>query len=299
MVKKISLPKFDITSNVPYAQFVQNVTKRPTDVPTVQTPAMNNSRMNLFKALAKAKNKTVKTDESPSSPNLEVISKPNLEVISTPIPSPSPTLPETKTTSPVEIKSFKTPPSVSPSEDSFEMTPNQSEELINTEIAKIRFLKQFFLYTHSYSKYLNSRRSERKRRSCTSTEKTDFHYGNWELWEQKNAKKKKSQYLCSPPAKRVVKRKSNESDEPPAKLAKKTISRKSSSSSTSLCSLGDDYFKLCVVCYSSGENILTCSDCPAFFHRRCHKFYPTEFVNLFGTHCPNCIKDKHKLHNAS
>lgn len=253
---------------------------------------MNNSRMNLFKALAKAKNQTVKTDDS---------SSPNPEEISTPIPSPtpSPTLPETKSISPVEIKTTKSPvPSVSASDDSFEMKQNQTEESTNTEIAKIRFLKQFYLYTHSYSKYLNSRRSERKRRSCTSTEKTDFHYGNWELWEQKNAKRKKSQYLCSPPAKRVVKRKSNESDEPPKKLSKKTISRKSSSSSTSLCSLGDDYFKLCVVCYSSGDNILTCSDCPAFFHRRCHKNCATEFVNLIGTHCPNCIKDKHKVHTA-
>lgn len=286
-VKKISLPKFDIKSKVPYAQFVKNVTSAPdaNSSPTVQTPAMNNSRMNLFKALAKAKNQTVKTDETPNPEEI-------------PTPTPSPPLTKSKSTSPVEIKSIKkteSPPSVSTSEDSFEMKTNQPEEPLNDEIAKIRFLKQFYLYTHSYSKYLNSRRSERKRRSCTSTEKTDFHYGNWELWEQKNAKRKKGQYLCSPPAKRVIKRISNESEEPPTKLAKKKISRQSSSSSTSLCSLGDDYFKLCVVCYSSGENIVTCSDCPAFFHRRCHKNCASEFINLIGTHCPNCIRDKHKV----
>lgn len=290
-VKKISLPQFDLKSKVPYAQFVKNVTSAPDTkvTPAVQTPAMNNSRMNLFKALAKAKNQTVKSDETPStSPS------PTSEETPTTSPSPPPTVSKSKSVSPVDdkslIKKIESPPSVSASDDSFEMKTSPDDQK-NDEIAKIRFLKQFFLYTHSYSKYLNSRRSERKRRSCTSTEKTDFHYGNWELWEQKNAKRKKL-YLLSPPAKRRVNQKSNETDE--SKVVKKS-SRQSSTSSSSLCSLGDDYFKLCVVCYSSGENILTCSDCPAFFHRRCHKLLVSEFVNLLGTHCPNCIREKHKV----
>lgn len=248
--------------------------------------------MNLFKALAKAKNQTVTIDETPTSPKPAEI----------PTPSSSPPITKSKSTSPVEkntIQKTDSPPSVSTSEDSFEMKTSQPEEKLDDEIAKIRFLKQFYLYTHSYSKYLNSRRTERKRRSCTSTEKTDFHYGNWALWEQKNAQRKKGQYLCSPPAKRVAKRTSNESEEPPTKLAKKEISRKSTSSSTSLCSLGDDYFKLCVVCYCNGENILSCSDCPAFFHRRCHKSCMPAFVNLVESHCPNCVREKINVYYAS
>uniref|UniRef100_A0A182WDH6 Uncharacterized protein n=1 Tax=Anopheles minimus TaxID=112268 RepID=A0A182WDH6_9DIPT len=46
------------------------------------------------------------------------------------------------------------------------------------------FLKLFGLYTIEDSNLLKGRKNERKRRSCCSTERKDFHYGRFDYYEQ-------------------------------------------------------------------------------------------------------------------
>lgn len=53
--------------------------------------------------------------------------------------------------------------------------PDEDEE--PTTLGKEAFLRVFGLCTLTYHAFLSSRRSERKRRNVTSTEKGDFHYG--------------------------------------------------------------------------------------------------------------------------
>uniref|UniRef100_A0AAG5DJ31 PHD-type domain-containing protein n=1 Tax=Anopheles atroparvus TaxID=41427 RepID=A0AAG5DJ31_ANOAO len=52
------------------------------------------------------------------------------------------------------------------------------------ELDQYGFLKHFGLYTIADSDLLKGRKSERKRRSCYSTERKDFHYGRLDYFEQ-------------------------------------------------------------------------------------------------------------------
>lgn len=52
-----------------------------------------------------------------------------------------------------------------------------------TEYTQEEFLALFKLITPQVAESLKLRRSERKRRNCTKNEKTDYHYGNFDLNE--------------------------------------------------------------------------------------------------------------------
>lgn len=51
---------------------------------------------------------------------------------------------------------------------------------------QIEFLEMFKLITPETLEKLKTRRSERKKRTCTKNQKTDFHYGNFDLNEVSN-----------------------------------------------------------------------------------------------------------------
>lgn len=90
------------------------------------------------------------------------------------------------------------------SEDTFEYPELPQEDEEPTVLIKEQFLRIFGLYTHSYSQFLKSRRTERRRRNCTSTERGDFHYGRLDMFEKQYAGKRSNrQFLYSPPATRA------------------------------------------------------------------------------------------------
>lgn len=61
--------------------------------------------------------------------------------------------------------------------------PMPMEPPPKTDYSQIEFLGLFKLITPQVAESLKLRRSERKRRNCTKNEKTDFHYGNFDLNE--------------------------------------------------------------------------------------------------------------------
>ncbi|XP_035898049.1 uncharacterized protein LOC118505812 isoform X2 [Anopheles stephensi] len=75
-------------------------------------------------------------------------------------------------------------------DSSIERLPMPPEEPTNAlptsidEWEQYSFLKLFGLYTIEDSNLLKGRKNERKRRSCCSTERKDFHYGRFDYYEQ-------------------------------------------------------------------------------------------------------------------
>lgn len=61
--------------------------------------------------------------------------------------------------------------------------PMPIESPPKTEYSQEEFLALFKLITPLVAESLKIRRSERKRRNCTKNEKTDYHYGNFDLNE--------------------------------------------------------------------------------------------------------------------
>lgn len=62
--------------------------------------------------------------------------------------------------------------------------PNLPEEPSSKdEYNQVEFLEMFKLITPETLEKIKTRRSERKKRTCTKNQKTDFHYGNFDLNE--------------------------------------------------------------------------------------------------------------------
>lgn len=203
------------------------------------TPAISSSRLNLRNALNKAKvrmstNNTAGTSQAAIIADSNVQKNTNSSSSSSSAsasPSPSPT------------------PSTSPliSDESYDVVEmyEDEDESGNQEQKPIRkedFLQIFGLYTHEHSKYLQTRRSERRRRSVKNTEKTDFHYGRFDVMEMKRVGKRGQggkMVLYSPPATRSFrKRRRNDAGD--------TKSTTSSSSG----SVSDE--KVCSTCHKGG-----------------------------------------------
>lgn len=117
--------------------------------------------------------------------------------------------PKTKAESPEVTSSSQ---SSNASADNLSDLMEMSDDKESTILGKEAFLRLFGLYTHTYSDYLKTRRSTRKRRNCTSTERGDFHYGRFDLFErQYSNKRNKCQFLYSPPATRAKRQRRVES----------------------------------------------------------------------------------------
>lgn len=72
-------------------------------------------------------------------------------------------------------------PTSSSGENDVTDLPDEDEE--PTTLGKEAFMRVFGLCTQNFYTYLKARRSERKRRNVTSTERRDFHYGKLDLYE--------------------------------------------------------------------------------------------------------------------
>jgi hypothetical protein len=149
-VKKISAPKGDIT----------------------------HSRMNLLRALSRVKteddeNKVMRSDEEFSEKSSSLDGN---EEIETP-----PTFRRgRKRKTPTGIHSEES----SDSGDYMKYYPNLPDEPEpKLEYNQIEFLDIFNLITPETLAKLKTRKSERKKRTCTKNQKNDFHYGNFDLNE--------------------------------------------------------------------------------------------------------------------
>lgn len=80
-------------------------------------------------------------------------------------------------------RSGKSPSPTSSSGDSNDAVELPEEDEEPTTLGKEAFMRVFGLCTQNYYTFLTQRRSERKRRNVTSTEKRDFHYGKLDLYE--------------------------------------------------------------------------------------------------------------------
>lgn len=173
--------------------------KQEEDYEPQELPAtVAKSRMNLLQALNKAKNNSLsikaEPEESPKPvvPTFSARQKPMPKTRSDPLPGSSNKRPSSGASSDSSPNSrSSTPLSVKVSDDSStDRVPMPIEEYYESqplhidELEQPVFLKFFGLLTLEESKALTTRKTERKRRSCNSTERKDFHYGKIDYYEQ-------------------------------------------------------------------------------------------------------------------
>lgn len=210
---------------------------------------MNLVRMRLSAALCKAKDaQSQQTRIQPDSP----------ETIASQSESP-PSVTQTLT-----VKCNTTP--LSSSQSSNDSSPSATEvepmcEVDASEMEQDKFLGLFNLFTPSHMTYLMNRRPQRKKRVCTSTERMDYYYGKYDLFEKQFTKRNKRQFLYSPPATRAKRRIASNG------LAKDVIKtaaaakrnnkgmKSNASSSSSLSSNGSLGLseKVCLTCYKRSK----------------------------------------------
>lgn len=235
---EIGIKKFDVKKVEPKSQ------PQPVEEPKPQSAAINLVRMRLAAALCKAK-ETTKTQANRPTIRIETESP--------------------ETVSPVLTVKCDTPLSSSQSSNasstssSIELEPIK-DELDPAELGQETFLRMFGLCTPAYTEYLMNRRPQRKKRTCTSTERMDFHYGKFELFEKQFSKRNKRQFLYSPPATRAKRRIGSNGSNPSAKEtavpSKRTKGIKSNaSSSSSLSSNGSNSSeRVCLTCYKRSKS---------------------------------------------
>ncbi|XP_049541548.1 uncharacterized protein LOC125954913 [Anopheles darlingi] len=170
------------------------------------------------------------------------------------------------------------------------------------------FLKLYGLYTLEDSRLLKERKNERKRRSCCSTERKDFHYGRYDQFEQQyyvlskrrtNGNKRPALlYTATTVAERCMSHRkqqqqqrggggswSTTSTEPSPPLASSTedvaaivppMSRSESPASEPVADSSTTILepdnKICLVCNEPGtsDSLSACVECCNFYHINCH-----------------------------
>ncbi|XP_052889787.1 uncharacterized protein LOC128298077 isoform X2 [Anopheles moucheti] len=148
------------------------------------------------------------------------------------------------------------------------------------------FLKLFGLYTIEDSNLLKGRKNERKRRSCCSTERKDFHYGRFDYYEQQFYIVQKRRYnvnkrllfTATSAEKSIKKRKPWSSlvmPAPPSSLSVEVSSAdgKASFQGDSLESVIEPVSKFCFVCKkedTTADSLNACVDCSNLYHLSCH-----------------------------
>lgn len=272
----------------PKAERIQLPAEEKTASSQPAAPQINVSRLKLKEALFKAKIKKT----SPEKPAKKSKSA-SPERVKQP--------PKTMTT----CKS-----SSASSEDIFEAIDWSKEEEQPIELGKEAFMRLFGLFTHSHSHYLSKRRTERKRRNCTTTEHRDYYYSKLELFERQYAKHNKRQFLYSPPATRAKKQQ---------RVATDIVLNASGIVSNASRGQGNsnnrpNLEKVCVSCFKKSEyigsiaesqvyfqsfsfflccftdNLLECKICFGKYHFTCHKM---NGANKEKT-CPICIHPRRR-----
>uniref|UniRef100_A0A182MYJ5 PHD-type domain-containing protein n=1 Tax=Anopheles dirus TaxID=7168 RepID=A0A182MYJ5_9DIPT len=166
------------------------------------------------------------------------------------------------------------------------------------ELGQASYLRYFGLYTPDEAKALKERKRERKRRSCYSTERKDFHYGKLDYYEQQQqyqvarATKRQNQrpILYSPPVAVAKKRK-----HPPPPTQQQSSSSSSSVGRPRLPPaniFAAMDIRSCFVCYKTGttDELSACMNCCNIYHLDCHKIdEQDDAYRQRDNLCPVCL----------
>ncbi|XP_055640158.1 uncharacterized protein LOC129777726 isoform X2 [Toxorhynchites rutilus septentrionalis] len=308
----------------------------PQELPA--TVAIKKSRLNLLQALNKAKNSCNLSQSQPEEqPKFATVSprhKGITKVKSDPLPVTSKRASSGASSDSSANSRSSTPISTKASDDSSadRTPPGPIEDYVEpqpTDIAELEqpvFLKFFGLLTLEESKALATRKTERKRRSCNSTERKDFHYGKIDYYEQQShhitRRRNKRPILYSPPATRGVKKRKHFDTIAATTGAGTTTARSASGSSGSSpsCSaaaataatasagtrvaagdssklvLAELESKTCIVCNKSGsaDSLSACVYCCNIYHLRCHSnsIFNPQLLRQRDNICPVCLQKK-------
>nr|XP_029710958.1 uncharacterized protein LOC109403483 [Aedes albopictus] len=312
----------------------------PEELPA--TVAIKKSRMNLLQALNKAKNLTLGGQpEELSKPVASGFAagrqKGMIKTRSDPLPGSSGKRSSSRGASSDSSPNSRssTPLSVKASDDSsIDRAPMPIEEYCEpqpTDIAELEqpvFLKFFGLLTLEASKALATRKTERKRRSCNSTERKDFHYGKIDYYEQQVShiarRRNKRPTLYSPPSTRGVKKRKH-FDLIASSTGAGTLRAASAATGTSSSGAGQQRDqsgqqqrvgsgtstsgegpkssvlaglenKICIVCNKSGspDSLSACVYCCNIYHLRCHSnsIFNPQLLRQRDNICPVCLQKK-------
>uniref|UniRef100_A0A182JUY0 Uncharacterized protein n=1 Tax=Anopheles christyi TaxID=43041 RepID=A0A182JUY0_9DIPT len=190
--------------------------------------------------------------------------------------------------------------------------PVESRPTSISEMEQSSFLRYFRLYLPEEVKAMKERKSERKRRSCYSTERKDFHYGKLDYYEQQQqyqaARSSKRTHqrpiLYSPPVAVAKKRK----QPPPVAVAPPLPPRQQSlagsgGGSTARSTAGRSRLqpanifaamdkRSCFVCFKSGttDELGACMNCCNIYHLSCHTIdEQSEAYRQRDDLCPVCL----------
>ncbi|XP_065077433.1 uncharacterized protein Lint-1 [Ochlerotatus camptorhynchus] len=310
----------------------------PQELPA--TVAIKKSRMNLLQALNKAKNSSL-TQSQPEVQSKPVVTafvtrqKGIIKTRSDPLPGSSSKRPSSGASSDSSPNSrSSTPLSVKASDDSsVDRAPMPIEEYLEyqpldiDELEQPVFLKFFGLLTLEESKALTTRKTERKRRSCNSTERKDFHYGKIDYYEQQmthiTRRRSKRPILYSPPSTRGVKKRKHfdliasstgagtvrsgagpssgsaaggtggQQQQQQQRVVAAAAVGDSGSSKLVLTELEN---KICIVCNKSGsaDSLSACVYCCNIYHLRCHSnsIFNPQLLRQRDNICPVCLQKK-------
>ncbi|XP_053675300.1 uncharacterized protein LOC128725568 [Anopheles nili] len=168
------------------------------------------------------------------------------------------------------------------------------------ELEQPVFLRFFGLFTPDEIKAVRERKRERKRRSCYSTERKDFHYGKLDYCDQQQqyqavrATKKTHQrpILYSPPV--AVAKKRKLPPPPPQTMSHETTAggplRHRQPSPANIFAAMDN--RSCFVCHKSGstDELSACMNCCNIYHLNCHKIDDgSEAYRQRDNLCPVCL----------
>lgn len=292
------------------------------------TVAIKKSRLNLLQALTKARNQNQNAPEGEvAKPSLPRQRATMTKTKSDPLPkrgassgggnASSDSSPNSRSSTPLSVKASddsSSDPVRSPIEEYVEPQPTDIAEL-----PQPMFLRYFGLLTLDESKALATRKTERKRRSCNSTERKDFHYGKIDYYEQQlshiaRRRVNKRPILYSPPATRGVKKRKHFeliADRTGAGSVKGGGSGSSSSSSgtgvaaarvvtgtaeSNKLVLADLENKMCIVCNKTGspDSLSACVYCCNIYHLKCHSnsIFNPQLLRQRDNICPVCLAKK-------
>uniref|UniRef100_A0A182LYE0 PHD-type domain-containing protein n=1 Tax=Anopheles culicifacies TaxID=139723 RepID=A0A182LYE0_9DIPT len=164
------------------------------------------------------------------------------------------------------------------------------------DLGQDSFLRYLELHTPEEAKALKERKRERKRRSCYSTERKDFHYGKLDYYEQQQqyqvvrASKRTHQrpVLYSPPVAAVKKRKQS-TQLPSCNAATASLIRHRPQPANIFAAMDK---RTCFVCFKSGttDELSACMNCCNIYHLSCHTIdEESDAYRQRDDLCPVCL----------
>ncbi|XP_052889224.1 uncharacterized protein LOC128297593 [Anopheles moucheti] len=158
------------------------------------------------------------------------------------------------------------------------------------------FLRYLELHTPAEAQALKERKRERKRRSCYSTERKDFHYGKLDYYEQQQqyqavrASRRTHQrpVLYSPPVAAIKKRK--QSTMAGCSTATTSLARHRPQPANIFAAMDK---RTCFVCFKTGttDELSACMNCCNIYHLSCHTINEqSDAYRHRDDLCPVCLE---------